>query len=158
LNKGTKMFTPMFVYLVIGITVMALVCVKRIPEGQAYTLRRLGGHLRTIGAGTHLVLPGIERITHRIRLLGNVVRIEHLPVEPAARICDGSVYFQVLDAERADAVIDRFDTLVRGCLSELVVDTAGEDSTARNSRIKAELNRALGDRGILITRVQLSLA
>lgn len=152
------MLTPMFVFFILAVSAVAFACVRRIPEGQAYTLRRVGGHLRTIGAGTHLVLPGIERVTHRIRLLGNIVRIDRLPVAPADRLCDGAIYFQVLDAKRADAVIDRVDSLVRGCLANLVVDAADEDAATRNARVKTELNRALGDRGILITRVQLSLA
>jgi regulator of protease activity HflC (stomatin/prohibitin superfamily) len=137
---------------------VALVCVKRIPEGQAYTLRRLGGHMRTIGAGTHLVVPLIERVTHRIRLLGNVVKLDHLGSGADDREFEGRVYYQVLDAERADAVIDRVDALVRGCLSRRLADAQDADDMARDQRIKVALNSELRERGILITRVQLRAA
>lgn len=148
------MLTPMFVVLVTAI-LAALACVRRIPEGHAYTLRRVGGHLRTIGAGTHIVLPLLERVAHRIRLLGNVVTFQRL--QAAEQRYSGEIYYQVLDAQRADAVIDNVDNLVCGCLRGLL-DTAANDDGSRNARLKAELNRQLGDRGILITRVQISAA
>ena len=78
------MLTPTLVLEVIAATaVVALACVRRIPEGHAYTLRRLGGHLRTVGAGIHVVVPLLERVAHRIRLLGNVVTVDHLTPAPA---------------------------------------------------------------------------
>ena len=68
------MLNPMYLLLVAAIVVLA--SVRRIPEGHAYTLRRVGGHTRTVGSGMHIVLPVLERVAHRIRLLGNVVDID----------------------------------------------------------------------------------
>jgi len=59
---------------------------------------------------------------------------------------------------RADAVIDSVDALVCSCLPMLLGGAANEDNISRNLRIKAELNRQLHDRGILITRVQIAAA
>jgi regulator of protease activity HflC (stomatin/prohibitin superfamily) len=153
------MLTPMFLLLALTVTaIAALACLRRIPEVQAYTLRRIGGHLRTVGAGIHVVLPGVERVAHRIRLLGNVVNVDHVPPAPAGLPYSGQIFYQVLDAVRADAVIDSVDALVCNCLPVLLGSAANEDSTSRNLRIKAELNRQLHDRGILITRVQIAAA
>jgi regulator of protease activity HflC (stomatin/prohibitin superfamily) len=150
------MLTPMFVLLLLVATaVVALVCLRRIPEGHAYTLRRVGGQIRTVGAGIHVVVPLVERVAHRIRLLGNVVHFDPLQ---AGHPYAGLIYYQVLDAGRADAVIDRVDALVCNCLPTLLGDAANEDSAALNQRIKSELNRQLRDRGILITRVQIAAA
>jgi regulator of protease activity HflC (stomatin/prohibitin superfamily) len=151
------MLTPTFVLGLLAATaVAALACVRRIPEGHAYTLRRLGGHLRTIGAGTHIVCPLIERVAHRIRLLGNVVRFGPLAVPESSTRYAGQIYYQVLDAGRADAVIDDLDRLVCSRLPLLLGDGGGDDDTARDLRIKAALNQQLRDRGILITRVQIA--
>lgn len=151
------MLTPTLVLEVIAATaVVALACVRRIPEGHAYTLRRLGGHLRTVGAGIHVVVPLLERVAHRIRLLGNVVTVDHLTPAPAGLPYSGQIFYQVLDAERADAVIDTVDALVCKSLPALLGEAAGEAGSDLNRRIKIELNRRLQDSGILITRVQLS--
>ena len=146
-----------FVFLS-ALAALTFASVKRIPEGHAYTLRRIGGHMRTLGAGTHLILPLIERVAHKIRLLGNVVEIAIPPSSTNAAAMRGRVYFQVLDAERADAVIDGVADLLRQRIPELAGDNAEEDYAARNLRLKAELNRDLRDRGLLVTRVQLSPA
>jgi regulator of protease activity HflC (stomatin/prohibitin superfamily) len=133
-----------------------LVFVRRIPEGHAYTLRRLGGHMRTVGAGMHVVVPLLERVAHRIRLLGNVVRFGPVAAENSTVRYSGQVYYQVLDAERADAVIDDVDRLVCSRLPALLEAEPDADRSIRGLRIKSELNDQLGDRGILVTRVQIS--
>jgi len=143
-------------WLMLLSALMALVAssVRRIPEGHAYTLRRRGGQLRTVGAGLHLVLPLFERVAHKIRLLNNVVEVQAAAPCGALR---GRVYFQVLDAERADAIIDAMADLLRERIPALAVSTCTEsDVAARNQHLKTELNREFGERGVLITRVQLS--
>jgi regulator of protease activity HflC (stomatin/prohibitin superfamily) len=156
---GIEMLTPMFILLALtAAVVVAFACVRRIPEGQAYTLRRVGGHMRTVGAGIHVVVPLLESVAHRIRLLGNVVNVDHLPPAPAGLPYSGQIFYQVLDAERADAVIDNVDALVCNGLPALLGEAANEDGASLNRRIKAELNLRLRERGILITRVQLSAA
>ena len=139
------MNTPMLLLtLLCGLITVVLVCVRRIPEGQAYTLRRVDGHLRTVGAGVHLVLPLIERVAHKIRLFGNVVDVA---VPGNLR---GRVYVQVLDAKRADAVIDGIADLLRTRVPALVTQAAPDTAV-----LKVELNRELNTRGVLVTRVQL---
>ena len=147
------MLNPMYLLLVAAIVVLA--SVRRIPEGHAYTLRRVGGHTRTVGSGMHIVLPVLERVAHRIRLLGNVVDVDATAVQTGLRY-NGQVYYQVLDARRADAVIDHVDDLVRDCLPALLGAESDEDAASCNARIKSALNSRLGDRGILVTRVQVN--
>jgi regulator of protease activity HflC (stomatin/prohibitin superfamily) len=139
-------------WLMLLCVVMALIAVsvRRIPEGHAYTLRRVGGQMRTLGAGLHLVVPLLERVAHKIRLLNNVVDVQ----TPALH---GRVYFQVLDAGRADGVIDAMGDMLRQRIPELAASTCTEDDLpTRNLHLKAELNRDYSERGVLITRVQLS--
>lgn len=152
------MITPIIVFIVLGITsAFAIASVKRIPEGHAYTLRRVGGHVRTVGAGMHFVMPLLERVAHRIRLLGNVVTLK-VPSSGDAPHYAGQVFYQVLDAERADAVIDDVDAYVCASLPALLQAAADEDGAERNRRVKRALNAHFSDRGILVTRVQIAVA
>ena len=151
------MLSPMpLIAILSAVAALALVSVKRIPDGHAYTLRRIGGHMRTIGAGTHIVVPVVERVAHKIRLLGNIVELGKVESALSDGAYTGQVFFQVIDAERADPVIDNVGELVRGCLPSLLAGSANEDEGARNKRLKADLNRQLRDRGLLITRVQVA--
>jgi len=150
------MLTPTVSFaLLCTLTVLALVSVRRIPEGHAYTLRRIGGHMRTIGAGIHVVLPLIERVAHKINLLGNVVEVS-VPGAGDAAPLSGRVYFQVMDAQRADVVIDNIGDLLQRRVPELALGSCSEqDLTARAQHLKAELNQDLCACGVLVTRVQL---
>ncbi len=149
------MLAPIVVMALLGATVLLFVAsIKRIPEGQAYTLRRVDGHMRTIGAGTHLVMPLVERVAHKIRLFGNVVEVGEVAA-PGHAPLRGKIYYQVLDASRADAIIDEVGVRLRERLPELIADAPVEDVASRNIHLKAELNRSLRERGLLVTRVQL---
>ncbi len=137
--------------------------VKRIPEGQVYTLRRLGKPAGTLAAGTHFVMPLVERIAHKISVAGYTLAVdERLDDESAAaRTLRGRVWWQVLDPERADAVIDKADQMIRhrlrDALDAVPADPA-QDTRSRNQRIKQSLNGSLRERGVLVTRVELDLA
>ena len=158
------MFSTLTLFTLLVIGLLAAVCVKRIPEGQVYTLRRLGKPAGTLTAGTHVVVPLIERIAHKISITGYTLAIEErVQVEGHAEpeILRGRVWWQVLDPERADAVIDRADEMIRtrviGALPEVASDD-GDDLRARNLRLKQALNGSLRERGVLVTRVELDLA
>ncbi len=145
--------TSSILIVLCSLPLLGLVCVRYVPEGHAYTLRRIGGRMRSLGAGIHLVLPLIERVAHKIRLLGNEVEIKaHVP----SGDLHGRVYFQVIEPLRADSMIDGIPELLRQRIPELTLDTCNEnDPAARDRHLKAELNRDLNDCGVLITRVQL---
>lgn len=145
------------------LAIVAMSSIKRIPEGQVYTLRRLGKPAGILTAGTHLVVPLVERIAHKISITGYTLAVdERLEREADARTLRGRVWWQVLDPERADSVIDRADDLIRLRLRDALQDVGSEsvdpDLRARNQRIKQTLNGSLRERGVLVTRVELDLA
>jgi hypothetical protein len=70
------------------------------------------------------------------------------------------VFWQVIDAQRADATIDSADALIRGRLlnAARAIDNPAEETVeSRNSRLKAALNDSLRELGIVVTRVQVGL-
>ncbi|HEX7324904.1 MAG TPA: SPFH domain-containing protein [Rhodanobacteraceae bacterium] len=154
--------TPALAILVFLLLAAALVAlsVKRIPEGQVYTLRRLGRPAGTLTAGTHLIVPLVEHVAHKISIAGYTLAVDEALADAPATL-HGRVWWQVLDPERADAVIERADDLIRGRLRDAVevakTDPAA-DRRARNQHIKQTLNGSLRERGVLVTRVELDVA
>lgn len=153
------MITPIIILCFIGIvSLLAAASVKRIPEGQVYSLHRRGRpQPRLLAPGVHLVLPLIERIAHKISLGGHTLKLD----EPVATengviphaLC-GSVYWQVLEPQRAEAVIEHVDEMIRSCaLQALAADLV--EGSPRNMRLKQALNAQLRERGMLVTRVDL---
>jgi regulator of protease activity HflC (stomatin/prohibitin superfamily) len=139
--------------------VLIISAVRRVPAGQVYSLYRRGKLVRVLQSGTHLVLPLLDRVAHKINLAGQTLRFE----EPLAEAHDvrGTVYWQVLEPERADAVFEQVDQLIRRGAQEALRSEPAADRADRRDlgvRVKQALNRALRERGMMVTRVDLDVA
>jgi regulator of protease activity HflC (stomatin/prohibitin superfamily) len=148
------MLSPMILMALGAAAALAFASIRRIPEGQVYTLRRVGGHTRVMHSGMHFMLPLIERVAHKISLTGANVPVDGL-VAPDQHY-RGIVYFQVLDPARADRVIDGIDGLLQERTRSLFADAAlPETFDGRRLWLKQALNSDVRDRGLLVTRVDL---
>lgn len=133
--------------------------IKRVPADQVHSLYRRGKPYRLLPSGMHMALPLIDRVAHRIHLGGQVLRFEE-PL-PDAHDVRGTVYWQVLEPERADAVIDQADQLIRGGALAALRDepeVLGANCRDLGSRLKQSMNGALRERGMMVTRVELEFA
>ena len=152
-----------------SLTLIALLClvlmvvalsVKRIPEGQVYSLHRLGRPARLLTPGTHMVLPLLERVAHKISLTGRTLRLdETLAIGGAApRAVRATLYWQVLDPARAETVIEGADALLRA-RAQAALRTIDPETPARerNAALKRTLNTAVEAHGLLVTRIDAEL-
>ena len=149
--------SPLFWLMLGTLVALAIASVRRIPEGQVYSLRRVDGQTRIVGAGMHFLLPLIERVSHKISLTGSA-----LPIDGAFASGErfrGALYFQVLDPARADIVIDSVDQLLRERAQVMLAgDDAPGDASEHRSWLKQKLNAEFRERGLLVTRVDLRAA
>ncbi|HEX7817629.1 SPFH domain-containing protein [Dyella sp.] len=147
--------------LLVVAVLLALVAtaVKRVPTGQVVSVYRRGKRSRLLQPGTHFTLPLLDRVGHRIDLSGQVLRFEEsLRGEHDVR---GTVYWQVLEPERADAVIEQADQLIRGgALSALSQQPQAWEADRRDlgAQLKHSMNQSLRERGMMVTRVELDIA
>ena len=137
---------------------LAAVAVKRVPAGQVYSLYRNGKQVRLLQPGTHVVMPLLDRVGHRIDLGGRTLRFD---ASTEAKPVQGTVYWQVLEPERADAVIEQADQLIRySVLDALQAETDASQQERRQvaAHLKSSLNQQLRERGVMVTRVELDAA
>lgn len=150
------MLSPIVLTALCSLTLLVLASVRRIPQGHVYAYRRMGGHVRIVGAGTHLVMPLVERVAHKISLAGAAVAVEGLTRDDTT--CRGVVYFQVLDPERAEVVMEDVEERLRAATHRLFgAHDLPPTLDARRVAIKQALNAELRECGLLIARVDLSL-
>jgi hypothetical protein len=144
--------------LIPAILALAAIAVKRVPVGQVHSLYRHGKPVRLLQPGTHVVLPLLDRVGHRIDLGGRTLRFD-APLAEAEPL-HGTVYWQVLEPERADAVIDQADQLIRRGVLDALAETAANEDERRDmaARLKSSLNKDLRERGVMVTRVELEAA
>lgn len=126
--------------------------VRRVPAGRVYSLYRRGKLLRVLPEGTHLILPWSDRVRHKIDLAGQTLRLDE------ASTLRGTVYWQVLEPERADAVIDEVNELIRRGAQQALREEAPVDRRDLGARVKQALNGTLRERGMMVTRVELDAA
>lgn len=153
------MMTILFTLLLVLPAALIASAIKRVPAGQVHSLYRHGKPVRLLQAGTHLALPLLDRVEHRINLAGQTLHFE-APLADAHDV-RGTVYWQVLEPERADAVFEQVDQLIRRGTQEAL---RGEPEVERvdqrdlGARLKQSLNNALRERGMMVTRVELDVA
>lgn len=152
------MNTLLLLIVVASVLAFAASAVKRVPTGQVISVYRRGKP-RLLQPGTHLTLPLLDRMGHRIDLGGRVLRFEE-PLADAHGV-RGTVYWQVLEPERADPVIEQADQLIRGgAVAALREEPTALQADRRDlsSRLKQSMNQALRERGMMVTRVELDIA
>ncbi|GAB2572919.1 hypothetical protein ISP15_04105 [Dyella jejuensis] len=151
--------TVLTLTLIMLVCAFAAVAVKRVPTGQVHSLYRHGKPVRLLQPGTHVVLPLLDRVGHRIDLGGRTLSFDASLVE--TKPMHGTVYWQVLEPERADAVIEQADQLIRNrVLDALHAEVEAGDEQRREvaARLKSNLNSHLRERGVMVTRVELEAA
>jgi regulator of protease activity HflC (stomatin/prohibitin superfamily) len=152
--------TLLTITLLFAILALVAVAVKRVPAGQVQNVYRHGKPVRLLQPGTHMVLPLLDRVGHRIDLGGRMLRFD-VAAAAANQPLLGTVYWQVLEPERVDAVIEQADQLIRdGVINALHADTDATQDERREvaARLKCSLNRHLRERGVMVTRVELEAA
>jgi regulator of protease activity HflC (stomatin/prohibitin superfamily) len=139
---------------------LVLLSIKRIPEGQAYTVHRFGRYRRTLDSGVHWIMPLVERVAARINLTGRALQLAPRDLTICGMPCSirGSVWFQVLDPARADAELDHVDDVVlREVLAAMdrLCEKGHAPANGVDPALKHEANLELRSHGIVVTRCQL---
>lgn len=135
---------------------IAFAALRRVPAGHVYSLYRGDRQLRLLRPGLHWIIPALDRINHRIDLGGQMLRFDEPAVDAAA--LRGTVYWQVLEPERADAVMGEVEQMIlRGALDALQTEpaTARSNRHELGRRVKQRLNHTLRQSGMMVTRVEL---
>jgi regulator of protease activity HflC (stomatin/prohibitin superfamily) len=150
--------TMLSTLIVALLAVLLASAVRRVPEGLVYSVDRHGKPRRLLPAGTHLVLPLLDRVAHKINLSGQTLQLQAPLGVSDVR---GTVYWQVLEPERADAVFEQVDQLIRHGAQAVLRDepaAAVVDRRDLGVRVKQSLNHVLRERGMMVTRVDLDAA
>jgi regulator of protease activity HflC (stomatin/prohibitin superfamily) len=151
------MYLPLLAMFAV-FTFVALVSLRRVPKDRAVTVHRFGRYSRSLGPGFHVVFPLIERIGHRVELIGHHVQLH---AERGATQRDAAVFYQILEPERTGACLDAVDDYVLQQADAVFAEVATQELETGNGfgeRLQAELNRRLSPQGLRVTRCRLQAA
>lgn len=144
-----------------ALTALALfaMTVRRVPEGQAWTVHRFGRYVRTLQPGRHAVWPVVDRIAQHVPLTGH--HIELPTRELGGDRTSADLYYQILDPLQTGDGLETVDEMVLHQAADALSSVAREPQRSQDGpagmaeALKIELNRRLGSKGLRVIRCAL---
>ena len=148
------------------ILLIAMSCVKIVPQATALVIERLGAYQGTWSVGLHIRLPIVERVARRVDLKEQVVDFAPQPVITKDNVTmqiDTVVFYQITDpklfcygVENPIMAIENLTaTTLRNIIGDLELDQTLTSRETINTKMRASLDVATDPWGIKVTRVEL---
>ena len=156
-----------FISFLIAVIVITLVfCIRIVPQGSAFVIERLGRYATTWGAGLHVLLPVIDRVSRRVLLKEQVADFAPQPVitkDNVTMMIDSVVYFRIMNPKLyaygvenpVMAMENLTATTLRNIIGDMELDTTLTSREAINSQMLQTIDLATDPWGIKVTRVEL---
>jgi len=155
-------------FIVLGIVCVIFIamCVKIVPQQQAYIVERLGRYRETLNAGINIIIPFIDSIAYRHSLKEVVIDVPEQVCITKDNVqvgLDGIVYIQVVDAKLASYGILNYlagitqlaQTTMRSEIGKIMLEKTFEERAAINTAVVTEVDKAAQSWGVKILRYEI---
>ena len=157
-----------FVVLILLIlaVIIAVSCIKIVPQAFAYVVERLGAYQGTWSVGLHFKMPFIDKVAKKVNLKEQVVDFAPQPVITKDNVTmriDTVVFFQITDpklfaygVENPIMAIENLTaTTLRNIIGEMELDQTLTSREVINTKMRSSLDIATDPWGIKVNRVEL---
>ncbi len=152
--------------LLIVVAVIAVTCIRVVPQAVVFVVERFGGYHTTWDTGVHFKLPFIDKIERKISIKEQVMDFAPQPVITKDNVTmqvDSIVFYNVTDAklycygvERPILAIESLTaTTLRNIIGDMELDKTRSSRDTINSQITIILDEATDKWGIKVNRVEL---
>ena len=153
---------PILVIVFVGI----ILCIKVVPQAEAYVIERVGSYLETWQNGLHFMVPFIDRVSNKLTLKEIVKDFKPQPVITKDNVTmqiDTVVYYQITDPKLYTygvespiiAIENLTATTLRNIIGELELDQTLTSRDVINAKMRSILDEATDPWGIKINRVEV---
>ena len=154
------------IFIVVILIIIAVSCIKIVPQAYAYVVERLGTYRGTWSVGLHFKAPFIDKVAKRVTLKEQVVDFAPQPVITKDNVTmriDTVVFFQITDpklfcygVENPIMAIENLTaTTLRNIIGDLELDQTLTSRETINTKMRATLDEATDPWGIKVNRVEL---
>jgi len=163
------MFSDSVIMLVVLAVVVIILFVKTavvVPQRSEYVVERLGKYHNTMGAGFHILIPFLDKITYRRSLKEEVMDIPSqtcITKDNVAVSIDGVLYIQVVDAKLSAYGIENYyvaasqlaQTSLRSAIGKIDLDKTFEERETINRQVIEAVDEAAQNWGIKVLRYEI---
>jgi len=155
-----------FLVLAVVCVIYIAMCVKIVPQQQAYVVERLGRYRETLNAGINTIIPFIDSIAYKHSLKEVVIDVPEQVCITKDNVqvgLDGIVYIQVVDAKLASYGISNYlagitqlaQTTMRSEIGKIMLEKTFEERAAINTAVVTEVDKAAQSWGVKILRYEI---
>ncbi len=152
--------------ILIFVVVVLLKTAVVVPQRSEFVVERLGKYRTTLGAGFHILLPFLDKVSYKRSL-------KEEPIDIAAQTCitadnvtlevDGILYLQVVDAKMSAYGIDDYrfaagqlaQTSLRSAIGKISLDNTFEARETLNGQVVMALDEAAMNWGVKVLRYEI---
>lgn len=160
---STLIFAVVLAALIIVVIVKTAVIV---PQKSEFIIQRLGKYNKTLGAGFHILVPFLDRVSYKYSLKEEVFDIpsqtcitkDNVTVE-----VDGLIYLQVMDSRQAAYGINDYrvaasqlaQTTLRSTIGKIDLDKTFEERESINAQVVDSIDQAAQAWGVKVLRYEV---
>lgn len=159
-------FEVFAIIVAVVLAIMVVVSAVIVPQGQHYTVERLGRYVRTLQPGLRVVVPFVERVGRRVIMMEQVLDIPTQDVITRDNVVvqvDAVAFMQVMDAAQsayavADlraAMLNLVLTNIRTVMGSMDLDELLSNRDAINTRLLSIVDEATHPWGVKISRIEI---
>ena len=140
--------------LLIIVFICIILCIKVVPQAEAYVVERVGSYLETWKNGLHFKIPFIDRIANRLTLKEIVKDFKPQPVITKDNVTmqiDTVVYYQITDPKLYTYGVENPIVAIENLTATTLRNIIGElelDQTLTSRDIRVEVKNILPPRDI----------
>ena len=119
--------------------------IRVVPANHADVVERLGKYSGTLPAGTHVLMPFLDRVAKRYALGDQVLVVESPAIsrDNHTAAISGTVRYQIVDPERAHYSVADIEQTIRQIFIRNMQDQAGRRSRAQMREEQREFRAAI---------------